>query len=187
MELTQWFAKGLTHDEYISGMKVNQNEMKQIYDQFELNDWEKEQAAHLQEKRLKVIVLTEDWCGDAMLNNPVMLRIAEAANMEVKFLLRDQNLELMDQYLTNGTSRSIPIFIFMNEKGEEKAVWGPRAPKIQELVNDERSKLPAQEHPDFKDKQMEMYKQLRGRYLETMEIWHIVAESILSALGGKTA
>jgi hypothetical protein len=163
-------------------MNVNQEEMRQIYNRFTLNDGEKAQAAGLRDRRLKVIVLTEDWCGDAMLNNPVLLRITEAANIDVRFLLRDHNLELMDQYLTNGTSRSIPIFIFIDEKGQEKAVWGPRAQIIQELVNDERSKLPAQENPDFKEKQMEMYKQLRARYLETKEIWHIVAESILSAL-----
>ena len=40
----------------------------------------------------------------------------------------------MDQYLTNGTARSIPIFIFIDEKGEEKAVWGPRAKEVQEIV-----------------------------------------------------
>ena len=50
-------------------------------------------------------------------------------------LLRDQNLELMDQYLTNGTSRAIPIFVFIDQNGNERAVWGPRAETVQHFVD----------------------------------------------------
>ncbi len=42
-------------------------------------------------------------------------QLLEKADMPVKFLLRDENLVLMDQYLTNGKSRTIPIMIFINE------------------------------------------------------------------------
>ncbi|MHC8520324.1 thioredoxin family protein [Rossellomorea sp. H39__3] len=70
-----------------------------------------------------MIAITEDWCGDAMVNIPILLKLAEAAGIEVKMILRDENLELMDQYLTNGTSRSIPIFIFIDGEGKERMVW----------------------------------------------------------------
>jgi hypothetical protein len=36
----------------------------------------------------------------------------------------------------NGTARAIPIFIFIDKDGNEQAVFGPRAPKVQELVLD---------------------------------------------------
>lgn len=182
MELIQWFEKGLTTEEYVSGMKVNKEGMTTIYKGFTLNNQEKEQIEAVKDKGLKVIALSEDWCGDAMLNNPILLHIAEEANIEVRFVLRDQNLELMDQYLTNGTARSIPIYIFIDQKGEEKAVWGPRAEAIQELVMHERSQLPDQEDPDFKEKQLQLFKQLGARYQQDEEIWHTVAESILSVL-----
>ena len=45
------------------------------------------------EHSLKVIAITEDWCGDAMVNIPILLKLAEAANIEVKMILRDENLE----------------------------------------------------------------------------------------------
>ena len=182
VELKQWFEKGLTTEEYIAGMNVNQEKMNTIYSQFSLNAEEKQQAQKIKDLGLKVIVISEDWCGDAMLNNPVLLRIAEEANIDVRFVLRDQNLELIDQYLTNGTSRSIPIFVFIAGDGEEKAVWGPRAPKLQDLVTSEVSKLPSQDDPDFKDKQMALYKQLGDRYQVEEGLWHTVAESILSTL-----
>lgn len=71
-----------------------------------------------------------------------MKRISEVANIDMSLLIRDENLELMDQYLTNGTARAIPIFIFIDKDGNEQAVWGPRAPKVQELVTSMRATLP---------------------------------------------
>ena len=42
----------------------------------------------------RVIVLTADWCGDALLCVPVMKRISEVANIEMSLLIRDENLEI---------------------------------------------------------------------------------------------
>ncbi|USK39339.1 thioredoxin family protein [Cytobacillus firmus] len=182
MELMDWFAKGLSTQNYIEAMQVNKEEMNKIYNLFSLSDDEKTRLAELKDADMKVIALTEDWCGDAMLNNPILLKIAEETGMEVRFVLRDQNLELMDQYLTNGTSRAIPIYIFIDKEGDEFAVWGPRAKQIQELVDSERSKLPAQEAEDFKEKQMSMYRKLTSSYQEDSKIWHTVADSIIDVL-----
>lgn len=182
MSLNQWFEKGLTADQYMTGMKVNQKEMNQIFTQFSLSDVEKESLTSLKGKGLKAIVLSEDWCGDALLNNPILLKIAEEIGMEVRFLLRDQNLELMDQYLTNGTSRAIPIFIFVNENGEEQTVWGPRAKQLQDLVDEKRSQLPSQDNPDFKEQQIAMYKKLVDSYQMDETLWHAVAESMIETL-----
>ncbi|MEW8985112.1 MAG: thioredoxin family protein [Bacillus anthracis] len=182
MTLQEWFNKGLTTEEYLAGMNVNKDEMMGIYSKYTLSSEEKEKLQPVKDQGLKVIVLTEDWCGDAMLNNPVLLKIAEEIGMEVRFILRDSNLELMDQYLTNGTSRAIPIFVFLNSEGEEVAVWGPRAPKLQELVISERSKLPNAEADDFKDEQAAMYKRLTASYQEDENHWHTVADSIIEKL-----
>lgn len=182
MELMDWFAKGLSPQNYIEAMQVNKEEMNKIYNLFSLSDDEKTRLADLKDAGMKVIALTEDWCGDAMLNNPILLKIAEETGMDIRFVLRDQNPELMDQYLTNGTSRAIPIYIFMDKEGDEFAVWGPRAKQIQELVDSERSKLPAQEAEDFKGKQMNMYRKLTASYQEDSKIWHTVADSIIDVL-----
>jgi hypothetical protein len=182
LNLNEWFKKGLTADEYISSMKTNKEGMVLIYERFSLEEELKAKVEAIKEKNLRVIVLTEDWCGDAMLNNPVLLRIAEAAGMEVRFVLRDQNLELMDQYLTNGTSRAIPIFIFIDEKGNEAGVWGPRASEVQELVDKGRASLPSQDAPDFKEKQMALYRSFGENYQTDESIWKTVANSILTTL-----
>ena len=182
MELKDWFEKGMTYETYKAGMKVNLDNVNSIYDRFQLTEQEKEQLAGVKNKGLRVIVLTEDWCGDAMVNIPILMKIAEEANIDARFLLRDRNLELMDQYLTNGTSRSIPIYIFINEKGEERAVWGPRAPEAQELVDSLRSSLPPKDAEDFQEKQKAMYKQLTKTFLEDEQLWRKISASIIEKI-----
>ncbi|MFJ5717359.1 thioredoxin family protein [Neobacillus sp. NPDC093127] len=182
MDLNAWFQKGLTADEYIKSMKQNKEEMHTIYEHFSLTSEDKDQLETLRTQNLRAIVLTEDWCGDALLNNPILMRIAEAAGMELRFVLRDQNLELMDQYLTNGTSRAIPIYIFLNEEGREVGVWGPRAPEVQALVMERRAALPAKEAEDFQEKQMALYKGLAASYQKDTAIWRMVANSIMTTL-----
>lgn len=88
-------------------------------------------------RSLQWIVLTEAWCGDAAQNVPVLFKIAEASQNKIslKLLLRDENLDLMDQYLTNGT-RSIPKLIcFDATTGQELGTWGPRPAAAQELYH----------------------------------------------------
>ncbi|KAB7705278.1 thioredoxin family protein [Bacillus aerolatus] len=182
MNLMDWFEKGIPLDEYIEKMEENKENVKHIQSSFQIQKEEASFLTGLQAEKLKVIVLTEDWCGDAMLNVPILLETALHAGMEVRFLYRDENLELMDQYLTNGTSRAIPIFIFIDEQGEEKAVWGPRAPALQELVNSKRSGLPPRDHEEFNDKQKEMYRELQEAYLTEKELWQEVYGSIKTSL-----
>ncbi|PLR75705.1 thioredoxin family protein [Bacillus sp. V3-13] len=184
MTLTEWFEKGLTYEQYRQAMAVNGEGMDSIMARFSLPDREKEKLANVKAEKLRAIVLTEDWCGDAMLNNPILIKIAEEAGIEVRFLLRDSNLELMDQYLTNGTARSIPIFIFIDQNGAERAVWGPRAPEIQKIVDEERAQLPDKEDPDFKEKQKGMIGRLTKAYVEDEKIWETVARSIVHKLAG---
>ncbi|MED3563304.1 thioredoxin family protein [Bacillus xiapuensis] len=182
MNLNEWYLKGMTPEEYINSMSRNKEEMLTIYEGYQVSKADKTKLEPLKARELRAIVLTEDWCGDALLNNPILLRIADAAGMEVRFVLRDQNLELMDQYLTNGTSRAIPIFIFIDQEGNEAEVWGPRATEIQELVDKGRSELPDKEAPDFQEKQMALYKRLAKSYQTDSGIWQTVANSLLATL-----
>ncbi|HEY6977290.1 MAG TPA: thioredoxin family protein [Chitinophagaceae bacterium] len=80
------------------------------------------------------LVLTEGWCGDAAQIVPVFDKIAQLnSNIKLKFLLRDENPELMNWYLTNGKSRSIPKLITVDENFEELFNWGPRPKVLQEM------------------------------------------------------
>jgi len=182
MELKQWFEKGLTAKQYMDGMQTHKGNLQKVYESFHLSEANKEALFTIPTAGVKVIVLTEDWCGDAMVNIPILLRIAEATNIDVRFILRDSNLELMDQYLTNGTARSIPIFIFIDETGNELAVWGPRAAKIQQHFDERKAQLPSEDAPDFKDQQLAMFKEFVAKYTEDYATWQIIADSIIDRL-----
>ena len=80
------------------------------------------------------LVITEGWCGDAAQNIPIIEKIvAENPGIETRYILRDENLDLMDQYLTNG-ARSIPKLIALDaDTLEVLGTWGARPKAAQEL------------------------------------------------------
>jgi len=72
------------------------------------------------------IVITEAWCADAAQIIPVLWHIAQTrGNVHLRMLLRDENPELMNAHLYNGT-KSIPILVRLNENFELLGQWGPR-------------------------------------------------------------
>jgi Thioredoxin len=80
------------------------------------------------------LVLTEGWCSNSAQIVPVLDKIVPLnSNIELKFLLRDENPGLMDRYLTNGRCRSIPKLIAVDENFEELFNWGPRPEVLQEM------------------------------------------------------
>lgn len=92
------------------------------------------QAKNLKHKT-NWLVLTEHWCGDASQSLPALNAIAELSEgkIEMKLVYRDQNDELMNEYLTNGT-RSIPKLVQLDEHFNVTGIWGPRPTIAQKLV-----------------------------------------------------
>ncbi len=95
--------------------------------------------------KLKLLVIAEDWCGDASNTVPIIARLADLGpGLELRVLLRDANPEVMDQYLTNG-ARSIPIVIALDEQFHEIGHWGPRPTELQAWVMANRGTTPKEE------------------------------------------
>lgn len=181
MNLNEWYQKAMSPDTYIESMDKHKENLLHVYDHFTIPN-DEDFFKNLEKRNLRAIVLTEDWCGDAMLNVPILLRLTEAADIDVRMLLRDQNLELMDQYLTNGKSRSIPIFIFIDEDGEEVAKWGPRAEKIQKFSDESRNNLPSQDTEDYKGKFSEMILFMTKSFRDNTDFWDEVYSSLKKTL-----
>ena len=80
------------------------------------------------------VIISEAWCGDAANTVPVIAKMADyAENVKHHIILRDDNSQIMDEYLTNG-ARSIPVLIVLDENYNELFVWGPRPKELQSLV-----------------------------------------------------
>lgn len=180
--LQNWFEKGLTEYEYIHSMQTHKENLLQVYNQTTLNDEERTFLQSLQTKQLKAIILTADWCGDAMVNLPIFLRLAQEALLETRYLIRDENLELMDQYLTNGTSRSIPIIIFLDKDSREIGKWGPRAPEVQSLVDQLRADVPAKDDPNYEQAFKAFVRELTTRFLTDRELQSLIKDDLIQTL-----
>jgi len=92
------------------------------------------------DENYKFLVITEGWCGDAAQIVPVINKIATASlgRIDLKFVLRDKNLPLIDAHLTNG-GRAIPVLIILNEAADQVlATWAPRPQVLQELLKEWR-------------------------------------------------
>jgi hypothetical protein len=83
----------------------------------------------------RLLVLSEDWCGDAVNTVPIVARLAERCpNLDLRVLARDENPDIMDAHLT-GSSRSIPVIIVLDGAFEERGWWGPRPTVLQHWVS----------------------------------------------------
>ncbi|MFA7290562.1 MAG: thioredoxin family protein [Melioribacteraceae bacterium] len=112
------------------------------------------------------MVLTESWCGDSAQNLPYIAMISEASDkIDLRILERDANLEIMDQYLTNGISRSVPKLIAFDSEGNEIFQWGPRPVEAQKIV--ENAKLNNLPKEKFIEELHLWYGRNRGKAIET--------------------
>ncbi len=127
--------------------KLNRQRIHRLEKTVSINESLKNLAQNNQRKMIW-LVITEGWCGDAAQNIPLLEKIAaESANIETRYVLRDENLELIDAYLTNN-ARSIPKLIALDAKNLEViGTWGPR-PQIA----------------------MDYYHELKNQHLEKPEI-----------------
>jgi hypothetical protein len=83
-------------------------------------------------RRWHLLPVSEDWCGDSVNILPWVDALdAGSPLVELRVIERDQHLDLMDQHLTNGRSRSIPIVILLDDRFVERAWWGPRGLEMQ--------------------------------------------------------
>ncbi|MEB7660980.1 thioredoxin family protein [Staphylococcus xylosus] len=180
--LETYFKNSQPLDQYIEAMTENKENLLTIYNSFSLPEEDNRIEKIKSLNYSKVLVITEDWCGDAMMNVPILKYISETLNLEVRVFHRDENTDLIDQYLTNGTARSIPIFVFLNDDYEQQTVWGPRARQVQHFVDEARSNVPAKDDPTFEDKSAEAHTIMMNRYKTDSQLWKYVYDSILDKL-----
>jgi len=125
--------------------------------------------------RWHLLVLLEDWCGDAVNSVPVIQRLADAnPNISLRVLERDRNLDLMDAHLTNGAG-AIPLAIVYDADFVERGQWGARPAPLQQWVLEHGLQL---------DKD-ERYKQVRTWYVRDRGA--TIAEEMLLVLESAAA
>ena len=147
------FAQGMTYDEYMDTVKVNKARIEEYYANVEVGS---EQADALRELSnseggpARMMVIGEDWCGDVVRELPVLARVAEAAGLELRIFPRDENHDIMNEFLKEGQYMSIPVAVFYDEGHEYICHWIERS----QAANREQGEIEAairSEDPDISD------------------------------------
>lgn len=127
------FAQGMTFRQYLDQMGTNKEQFVRLLNEIEIGPEDREALRRL--GALKCLVITEDWCGDALYNFPVLAKFVEGDGaIEMRVFLRDKNPDLMDQYLNQGLYRSIPVFAFFDENMNEVARFIERPPAVTQAL-----------------------------------------------------
>ena len=114
---------------------LNDKRMKRLDKTIKLSE-ETINVIHSLEETQTWLVLTEGWCGDAAQNLPVINKIAlENSKINLQLVLRDENEELMNLFLTNG-GKSIPKLIALDNENNVINTWGPRPTTATKMVQD---------------------------------------------------
>lgn len=125
-------------EDLIHYTELNAKRMKRVEKTTVLTEAVKENLFQLSQP-MTWLLISEAWCGDAAQIVPVIGKIAaETKHLDLKIILRDEHLDIMDQYLTNG-GRSIPKLICLDDQHREVFSWGPRPKTIQQVVIDTKS------------------------------------------------
>ena len=139
------FVQGLTYEEYKAQMTRNRERFDETEAAVTLSGDDFRFFQQLPQP-LHVLALAEDWCGDVIANLPVLGRLAQASpQIDLRIFLRDQHLDIMDQYLKEGQFRSIPVFVLFDADFNELGHWIERPSKMTALQADMRANLFATE------------------------------------------
>lgn len=110
------------------------------------------------------LALTEPWCGDSAQFLPYIAVMAQQnPAIDLRLLLRDDNLDIMDRYLTDG-KRSIPVLVALDAEERQLYRWGPRPVEAQAVFDE--SKAAGLQKPQIMEKLHLWYGRDRGRTLE---------------------
>jgi hypothetical protein len=158
--------------------KMNIQRMKRWEKKFEIGEELKAKLESLETPQTWV-VYTEAWCGDAAQNIP-LLHLAAQGSDKINFmvLLRDENTETMNDYLTNG-GMSIPkLVIFEGEK--ELGTWGPRPAPLQQMVMDNKHSETPLPYDEFSVIVQKWYNSDKGATFQE-EIMQMLDSPVLSS------
>lgn len=128
----------VTPERFAQGIPSFQGWMDAITQQQETfqrhyNEWEPTQAdvdaikALVEQHGVKALLLGEDWCPDVWRGLPVLARLSELTGMEVRFFMRDQNKDIMSEFLKDGEFESIPTIVFYDRDHNYLGHWIERS------------------------------------------------------------
>jgi hypothetical protein len=155
------FEKATTFDQYVERMKTNKEQMIKNTDEVQVPpediEWWRSRG------KVNVYALTYDGCGDALYNIPVIAAIAkQCPNVDLRVVQRDENIDVMDEYLNQGIYRSVPTFVILDENFDEIGNLKERAESMTRVIEAEmiaiRRRLREENKSEWRDVMRQEFK-----------------------------
>src|SRR5688572_15720701 len=150
------FATGIpSFKAWMAAIGQRQAEFQRHYDDYEPKPDDVEYfKKQVQDRGLKALVLGEDWCPDVWRGLPVMAKLQEQTGMEVRYFMRDQNKDIMAEFLNKGEFESIPTVVFYDKDHNYLGHWIERAKLTDEQMPEVRrsvmpNPMPERDTPEY--------------------------------------
>ena len=154
------YEQGISWQQWMETIDRNQDKFKENYDGSHPNPADVAAIKALMAKPngpVKCLALGEAWCTDVVRGMPMMAKLAEATGLDLKIFYRDQNLDIMSEFLYKGEFQSIPVFVFYTRDHQYIAHWIEKAKKVREeahLMSEITSKM---REPDISAEDRQKY------------------------------
>jgi hypothetical protein len=196
------FAKGKTFREYLESGIRNRELFERNYNDLVMTPAQEEALRELAGRPggpHHVVVIGEDWCPDVYRGVGIAQRIAEVMGIELRMFERDQNKDMIAEYLNKGEFESIPVFIFYDRDHRELGHFIERPALANEQMHLTREALGDTSpegiarrlgHEPSEDELREARAQARDRYLEWQkgDAWAgwrtATVDEVIALLGG---
>ena len=184
------YATGISSfADWMSAIGQRQAEFNRHY-----NEYEPEAAdlaalqGYVDASGVKALVIGEDWCPDVWRGLPVIFKLGERTGMEVRAFMRDQNKDIMSEFLNQGEFESIPTIVLYDRDHNYLGHWIERAKIVNEQMGAVRASvmpnpMPERDTPEYQaamDRSREAMIDAAGpwRHAELTEILDILRGAI---------
>lgn len=128
----EYWESAMDAETYLNQMTQRREQFDRRIAATEFSDAEREAFSG---RPLRILALTEDFCGDSAQFIPSVIRLAqELDTVEIRLLLRDQHRELASGYVRKDGYQAIPILILLTEDGDELGYLVERPARVNEAL-----------------------------------------------------
>jgi hypothetical protein len=177
------YAQGLTFADFLAQAAVNVDKFESNYKSAPLTPEDVaffKRAAAQPGGPAKILAIGEAWCGDVYRELPTVAKIAEATGMELRVFLRDENPDIMDEFLSNGgKSRAIPVFVFYSADMQYVTHFTERSAlahrELEEIADQVKAKMGLPKETTFatapEDRRQELLREVIARLQPRSDDW----------------
>jgi hypothetical protein len=177
------FEQGLMYADFLAQAAVNVDKFEHNYQSAPLSSEDLEffqRAASLPRGPAKIVAIAEAWCGDVYRELPTVARIANATGLSLRVFLRDENPDIMDEFLSNdGKSRAIPVFVFYTADMQYITHFTERAEiahrELAEIADQVKAKMGLPKETTFatapEDRKQELLREVIARIQPRSDDW----------------